>query len=50
MFSFQITEAFDENRQGLVLGLVFDGGHHGIFTDMKAKITRAVEQKLQSLI
>ena len=27
----------------------FDGGHHGIFTDMKTKITQAVEQKLLSL-
>ncbi len=26
----------------------FDGGHHGIFTDMKFKITQAVEDKVQS--
>ena len=27
----------------------FDGGHHGIFTDMKSKITQAIEQKITSL-
>ena len=27
----------------------FDGGHHGIFTNMKSEITQAIELKLQSL-
>lgn len=27
----------------------FDGGHHGIFKNMKPKITQALEQKLKSL-
>ncbi len=27
----------------------FDGGHHGIFTNMKSEITKAVEQQLESL-
>ncbi len=27
----------------------FDGGHHGIFTNMKSKITRVIEQKIESL-
>lgn len=27
----------------------FEGGHHGIFTDMKSEITQKVEEKLQSL-
>lgn len=27
----------------------FDGGHLGIFTNMKSEITQAVEQKLVSL-
>ena len=27
----------------------FDGGHHGIFTDMKSTITQAIEQKIESL-
>jgi predicted esterase len=27
----------------------FDGGHLGIFTDMKSEITKAIEQKIQSL-
>ena len=27
----------------------FNGGHHGIFTDMKSAITQAIEQKLQNL-
>jgi phospholipase/carboxylesterase len=27
----------------------FDGGHHGIFTNMKREITQAIEQKIQSL-
>ena len=27
----------------------FDGGHHGIYTNMKSKITHAVEQKMRSL-
>ena len=29
--------------------VVFDGGHHGIFTNMKARITQDIEQKIASL-
>ncbi len=28
----------------------FDGGHHGLFTNMKSRITQAIEQKIKSLI
>jgi len=37
-------------EHGVSVKLVeFDGGHHGIFTDMKPTITQAIEQKIRSL-
>ena len=37
-------------RNGVNVRFVeFDGGHHGLFADMKSKITKVIEQNLEEL-